>query len=141
MRLLLSTILLLFISTVVAAQQSDRLEEKDKIIQLEKKWTILLDNKDTTALREIFTKDYVVNNAMGRVVGVKDIFRLLKNGHIFPRVERNIERITFNNNLAIVIGGEIEYGPNNAQKNRRFTNVWIEINDTWKLAARQATGN
>jgi len=123
MKFILNTFLLLLIPGFIFAQTS---VNREKITRLEKEWTELLNNRDTTALRNIFTKDYVVNNAMGKVVGVMDIFKLLKAGHVFPRVDRNIEKITFNNNIAIVMGGEIEYGVNNVQKHRRFTNVWIE---------------
>lgn len=138
MKLFLNTILFLCLSCFCFAQTPTK---EEKIIQLEKEWTELLNKKDTTALSNIFTKDYVVNNAMGKIVGVKDIFKLLKAGHVFPRVDRNIEKITFNHNLAIVMGGEIEYGENNVKKHRRFTNVWVETEVGWKLIARQATGS
>jgi len=119
------------------AQTSD--QEKE-IRRLEKHWTALLDKNDTTALKAIWTENYVVNNAMGKIVTVRDILNLIKSGHKFPKVERQVEKITFNDNIAVVMGSEIEYGKDGSRKNRRFTNVWIDANRQWKLIARQATG-
>lgn len=139
MNYLVTAILALFVAGAVRAQSTDA--KIKTLTQLEKEWTALLDKKDTTALRAIFTPNYVVNNATGKIVGVADIFNLLANGHQFPRVDRNIERITFADNLAIVIGGEIEYAKDGTKKNRRFTNVWTETKTGWKLVCRQANGN
>jgi len=99
-----------------------------------------LGQNDTTALKAIWTENYVVNNAMGKIVTVQDILNLIKSGHKFPKVERQVEKITFNNNIAVTMGSEIEYRDDGSRKSRRFTNVWIDTNHQWKLIARQATG-
>jgi len=58
--------------------------------------------------------------------------------------ERNIEKITFNENVAIVMGGET-IKPQGQQINagktvsRRFTHVWLYKNNQWSIIARQAT--
>lgn len=122
----------------IYAQTSDK---EQVILNLEKEWTAVLDKNDTITLKKYWTDDYVVNNATGKVVSVKDILALLASGHKFPKVERNVERITFNGDLAVVMGSEIEYGKDGEKKNRRFTNVWRETADGWKLVARQANGN
>jgi hypothetical protein len=68
----------------------------------------------------------------------------MKSGHVFPKVERIIEKITFNQNIAIVMGKELQQ-PSNMNPNseewipRRFTNVWIKSNNVWQLAARQSS--
>jgi len=135
MRLLL-LFTLLSISAVGYSQ-----DKKNTILELEKKWTRLLENKDTTALKELWSSHYVVNNAAGKVVNVRNILDLIKSGHRFPKVERQVENITFNDDIAVVMGGEIEYGKDHKIKNRRFTNVWRMEDGSWKLIARQATGN
>lgn len=130
----------IFISTVAFGQSSDEM----KIRQLEKHWTELLDKGDTTSLLKIWSEKYVVNNTNGKIVTPKEIVALMKSGHKFPAVERIIEKITFNQDIAIVMGKELQQ-PGNMTTNRgdwiqrRFTNVWIKTKEGWQLAARQST--
>jgi len=127
-------------NSVAFGQSSDEMEIK----QLEKHWTELLDKGDTTSLLEIWSENYVVNNPNGKIVTPKEIVTLMKSGHKFPAVERVIEKITFNQDIAIVMGKELQQ-PQNMTHNhddwilRRFTNVWIKTKEGWKLAARQST--
>ena len=127
-------------TTVAVGQSSDEI----KIKQLEKHWTELLDKADTTSLLEIWSENYVVNNPNGEIVTPKEIVALMKSGHKFPAVERIIEKITFNQDIAIVMGKELQQ-PKNMTTNhddwipRRFTNVWIKTKEGWQLAARQST--
>lgn len=126
--------------TTLAFGQSD--DEKE-IRFLEKHWTELLDQGDTTALLKIWSDSYVVNNPNGKIVTPNDIIALMKSGHTFPLVERIIEKITFNQNMAIVMGKELQQPENKTtnQKDwipRRFTNVWIKTGNDWQLAARQS---
>jgi ketosteroid isomerase-like protein len=127
-------------TSITSAQSKDEME----IRRLETLWTQLLDKADTTALIKIWSKDYVVNNPDGKIATPKDIVRLIKKGHVFPSVERIIEKVTFSQNIAIVMGKEIEHSkktdPNVDQMvTRRFTNVWIKIDSGWQLIARQST--
>ena len=130
----------IFISTVAIGQSSDEME----IRKLEKHWTELLDKGDTTSLLKIWSEKYVVNNPNGKIVTPKEIVALMKSGHKFPAVERIIEKITFNQDIAIVMGKELQQ-PENMTTNhddwipRRFTNVWIKTKEGWQLAARQST--
>ena len=130
----------IFISTVAIGQSSDEME----IRKLEKHWTELLDKGDTTSLLKIWSEKYVVNNPNGKIVTPKEIVALMKSGHKFPAVERIIEKITFNQDIAIVMGKELQQ-PENMTPNhdnwipRRFTNVWIKTKEVWQLAARQST--
>jgi hypothetical protein len=82
------------------------------------------------------------NNVVGSVEGTK---ALLRSGSLnYLTFERNIEKITFNNNVAIVMGEE-KIKPQGKQNNagklvtRRFTNVWMYSNNSWSIIARQAT--
>ncbi len=129
------------ISTTIAfGQSSDELEIK----QLEKHWTELLDKGDTTSLLRIWSENYVVNNPNGKIVTPKEIVALMRSGHKFPKVERIIEKITFNQDIAIVMGKELQQPANMTPNHedwilRRFTNVWIKTKEGWQLAARQST--
>ena len=128
------------ITTLAFGQSSDEIE----IRKLEKHWTELLDKGDTTSLLEIWSENYVVNNPNGKIVTPKDIVALMKSGHKFPAVKRIIENITFNQDIAIVMGKELQQ-PSNMNPNseewipRRFTNVWIKNKNVWQLAARQSS--
>ena len=130
----------LLIATLASGQSNDEQE----IRRLEKHWTALLDQGDTTSLLKIWSKDYVVNNPNGKIVTPGDIISLMTSGHVFPAVERIIEKITFNQNIAIVMGKELQQ-PSNMVANqdewipRRFTNVWIRTESGWQLAARQSS--
>ncbi len=129
-----------FVISIAYGQSND--EKKNR--QLEKHWTELLDKGDTTALLKIWSENYVVNNPNGRIVTPKDIVALMRSGHKFPSVKRIIENITFIQDIAVVMGKELQQ-PENMTTNteewipRRFTNVWIKTENGWQLAARQSS--
>jgi hypothetical protein len=86
----------------------------------------------------------VVNNPNGKIVTSKEIVALMKSGHKFPEVERIIEEITFNQNIAIVMGKELQQPADKTTIRekwipRRFTNVWIKAENGWQLASRQSS--
>jgi ketosteroid isomerase-like protein len=129
----------IFVTTVSFGQSNDETE----IRRLEKHWTALLDQGDINSLLEIWSKDYVVNNPNGKIVTPKEIVALMESGHKFPKVERIIEKITFNQDIAIVMGKELQQPANMTPRleewiPRRFTNVWIKNENKWQLAARQS---
>ncbi|MGS2765034.1 nuclear transport factor 2 family protein [Sinomicrobium sp. M5D2P9] len=130
----------IFVTTISFGQSEDETE----IRRLEKHWTELLDLGDTTSLSQIWSENYVVNNPNGKIVTPKDIVALMKSGHKFPAVERIIEQITFNQNIAIVMGKELQQPASLVAVRdkwipRRFTNVWIKSENGWQLAARQSS--
>jgi ketosteroid isomerase-like protein len=136
---------ILFIAFILTTSfASGQSKDEMEIRRLETLWTQLLDKADTTSLLKIWSKDYVVNNPDGKIATPKDIISLIKKGHVFPSVERIIEKITFSQNIAIVMGKEIEHSkktdPNIDQMvTRRFTNIWIKTASGWHLIARQST--
>ena len=118
--------------------------DEQEIRRLEKYWTELLEKEDTTSLLKIWSTNYVVNNPNGEIVTPEKIFALMKSGHKFPKVERIIEKITFNQNIAIVMGKELQQPADMTANHekwipRRFTNVWIRSENGWKLTARQSS--
>jgi hypothetical protein len=101
---------------------------------------------DSVALFDkIWSPTMIVNtpaNVVGTVEGTKAHFR---SGDLnYLSFKRNIEKITFNDNVAIVMGGEV-IKPQGHQVNsgktvsRRFTHVWLFKKNSWSLIARQAT--
>ena len=101
---------------------------------------------DSMALFDkIWSPNMIVNtpaNVVGTVEGTK---AHLRSGDLnYLSFERNIEKITFNENIAIVMGGEV-IKPQGKQVNagktvsRRFTNIWKYSGSSWSIIARQAT--
>ena len=101
---------------------------------------------DSAALFDkIWSSSMIVNtpaNVVGTVEGTKAHFR---SGDLnYLSFERNIEKIVFNDNVAIVMGGET-IKPQGHQINagktvsRRFTHVWLYKDNRWSIIARQAT--
>lgn len=101
---------------------------------------------DSLALFDkIWSPAMIVNtpaNIVGTVEGTKAHLR--SGGLNYLSFERNIEKISFNDNVAIVMGGEM-IKPQGQQPNagktvsRRFTHVWLFKNNSWSIIARQAT--
>ncbi len=130
----------IFVATLACGQSNDEIE----IRRLEKHWTELLNKGEIDSLLEIWSEDYVVNNPNGKIVTPKEIVALMESGHKFSTVERIIEKITFNQDVAIVMGKELQQPANMTPNHeewiaRRFTNVWIKTKKGWQLAARQSS--
>jgi len=88
----------------------------------------------------------MVVNTPGNVVGtVEGTKAQLRSGDLnYLSFERNIEKITFNDNVAIVMGEE-RIRPQRKQLNagklvtRRFTHVWMHSTRGWSIIERPAT--
>lgn len=146
MRQLIHLETLLFCVTLVshvATAQDPREPEIRRLEKLERESVL---KGDSSALFDkIWSPNMVVNtpaNVVGTVEGTKAIFR---SGNLsYLSFERNIEKISFNDNVAIVMGGEV-IKPQGKQLNagkvvtRRFTHVWLYSNNSWSIIARQAT--
>lgn len=130
------------ISNIVSAQ--DPREAKIKRQENLEREAVL--KGDSVALfNKIWSSKMVINtpaNVVGTVEGTKEHVRT--GGLNYSSFERSIEKITFNDNVAIVIGGEI-IKPKGSQPNagktvtRRFTHVWKQSRNSWSIVARQAT--
>jgi len=140
--LLASSFFLIWTSQAVLAQDK-RESEIRRLENLERESVIKGDS--LTLFDKIWSPNMVINtpaNVVGTVEGTKALFR--SGGLKYLSFERNIEKITFNDNLAIVMGGE-KIKPQGKQINagkvvtRRFTHIWMYSNNSWSLIARQAT--
>jgi hypothetical protein len=139
-----STFVFLFIMISGSTLAQDPREaEIRRLEQLEREAVM---NGDSTSLFDkLWSPNMVINtpaNVVGTVQGTKAMFR--SGGLNYLLFERNIEKITFNENIAIVMGGEV-IKPQGKQLNagktvsRRFTNVWKYSGNSWSIIARQAT--
>lgn len=101
---------------------------------------------DTALLfNQLWSPNRVVNAPVNRVVTVEATKMFTRTGRLnYASFERNIEKITFNDDLAIVMGEEI-LKPRGISANagkivtRRFTNIWKNSNNGWSIIARQST--
>jgi len=127
----------------MAKSQDPREAEIRRLENLERESVLKFDS--VTLFGKIWSPNMVVNtpaNVVGTVEGTKT---QLRSGNLnYQSFERDIEKITFYDNVAIVMGGE-KIKPQGKQMNagkrvsRRFTNVWMYSNGNWSIIARQAT--
>jgi hypothetical protein len=120
-------------------------KEETEIRKLEQLEITTVQKADTTALLNIWAKEFVVNNPYQQIVTVPQIFGFIRNGQIdYTTVERKVEKVTIVENIAISMGKEIvtpEKKTNYAGKivTRQYTNIWIKRNNSWMMVGRQAT--
>ena len=142
-KMLLSVIITLFTLTshFCFAQENNETE----IRNLEKMEGEAFVKKDTITLYNLFSPHLVVNTPLNRVATLEDIKRLILLGKIdVASSEKIIEKITFINDMAVVMGHDI-VTPQGAMQDagktvtRRYTDVWIKSKTSWLLTIRQAT--
>ncbi|MEO6812868.1 MAG: nuclear transport factor 2 family protein [Ginsengibacter sp.] len=102
-------------------------------------------NKDSVALFKMFSPQLVVNTPLNRVATLDMVKKLMRAGKIdVSFTEKIIEKITFINNMAVVMGRD-NIKPQGAMENagktvtRQYTDVWIKDESGWHLTIRQAT--
>jgi len=129
--------------TSSATAQDPREAEIKRLENLERE--SVLKGDSALLFDKIWSPNMIVNtpaNVVGTVEGTKAHLRSGNLNYLF--FERNIEKITFNDNVAVVMGGEI-IKPQGQQPNsgktvsRRFTHVWLYKDNSWSIIARQAT--
>ncbi|WP_159468356.1 nuclear transport factor 2 family protein [Dyadobacter sp. 3J3] len=119
--------------------------EKDEIRSLEGLEREAFIKKDTTKLFGLWSSAIVVTNPDNSLETLSDIkMDFSRNPKSIVPFDRIIEKITINENVAVVMGYETttaQMTSDNHQKSltRRFTNIWMKTGGGWKLTARQAT--
>ena len=135
-------VLLILSSFVVSYSQS---AEEKKIRELENEMKDAFLKRDTILLYKILSPKFVVNSPYNKILTIDDLKNNLRKGAADTlSFEKNIEKITFTNNIAIVMGQETRKATGqavNAGKTfqRRFTDIWMNDKDNWLLVARQST--
>lgn len=118
--------------------------ENDEIRSLENQERAAFITKDTTKLSGIWSPLLVVTNPDNSIETISDIkVGFFKNRKSIVPFDRIIEKITINDNVAVVMGHEMTNAvtSDNQAKSitRRFTNIWMKNGSDWKLTARQST--
>ena len=136
------TFCLIFCVNILYAQDAREVELR-RLENIEREATMKGDS--ATLFGKIWSNTMVVNTPANRVGTVEGTKMQLRTGNLaYLSFMRNIEKITFDNNIAIVMGEEITK-PQQHQQNagktvtRRFTNIWKYSNNQWQMIGRQAT--
>jgi hypothetical protein len=139
----LAVVSILVLTFYVAAAQQNKETEVRNLENMERQAVL---NHDTiTLFSKIWSSRLVINSPLNRVGTVEFTKAQIRLGKLnYASFERSIERITINENIAIVMGSEIlkpQGLSDNAGKTitRRFTNIWMTTTNSWQLVARQAT--
>lgn len=125
-----------YCQTETPAQKIKRLEDMERLAGI---------NGDTATLFRLWSDVYVVNNPNNNILTAGQLKSIIRGGSMdTTSFARNIEKMVFTKNIAIVMGHEI-MPPKNKNDNggktttRRFTDVWTKSDTTWQLSARQST--
>ena len=136
-------LLLLSLTTNLLIAQDTRENEIRRLENVERE--AVMRNDSMLLFKTLWSPIMVINTPANRVGTVEGTKMQLRTGKLnYLSFERNIEKITFNDNLAIVMGEE-KIKPQGDQNNagklviRRFTNIWKYKNKKWMIIARQAT--
>ena len=122
-------------------------EDKEALIRRleEREREAFLKNDTTTLLTQLWSPDMVINAPSNTISTLDNLKKRIAAGkQNYARFDRKIDKITFNDNLAIVMGEE-QLEPQGASDNagkkltRRFTNIWKYANGNWRVIARQST--
>ena len=139
----LLTLAFVAFTTFVYAQTDPREAELRRLENIEREATMRGDS--ATLFGKIWSNEMVVNTPANRVGTVEGSKMQLRTGNLaYVSFVRNIEKITFNENIALVMGEEITQ-PQGQQLHtgkivtRRFTNIWKFTNNQWFMIGRQAT--
>ena len=136
---------LIFLSSLITAtaQTDSREAEIRRLENIEREAAM---NGDSAVLfGKIWSSEMVINSPANAVGTVERSKSQLRTGNLaYLSFVRNIEKIAFNDNIAIVMGEEI-LKPQGIQQNagkivtRRYTNIWKNTNNQWQIIGRQAT--
>jgi Domain of unknown function (DUF4440) len=141
-RTLLIASILVSTSNCLQAQDS-RETEIQRLENIEREATMKGDS--ATLFGKIWSNEMVVNTPANRVGTVEGTKMQLRTANLaYASFVRNIEKITFNDNIAMVMGEEITKPVGHQQHagktvTRRFTNIWKNANNQWFMIGRQAT--
>lgn len=138
-------LLIIYLSSFITlyAQADPREAELRRLENIEREATMRSDS--SVLFGKIWSNEMVVNTPANRVGTVEGSKMQLRTGNLaYSSFVRNIEKITFNDNIALVMGEEVTKPQGHQQHagktvTRRFTNIWKYANNQWFMIGRQAT--
>ena len=143
-KLLLRVLIVVVVSGVTLSLSLAGNSNEDEIRILENEEVQALLKQDTSSLfNKYWSVNMVVNTPDSRIVtaGLTKT-QFMESNPDYSSFKRTIEKITFNQNIAISMGQEIIQPKGNNENagktvTTRFTNVWMKEKDSWKIVARQ----
>jgi ketosteroid isomerase-like protein len=139
-KIIITSLTFLLLSCVYAQTAAEK-----EIQQLEMEQKEAYFKKDTTTLFRLFSPGVIVHGPSNKIETLHDLLvRIRKGGSDRELYDRVIEKITFADNIAIVMGNETIKPTGIAAHagktvKRRYTNIWMKNNKSWQLVARQST--
>lgn len=127
------------------ANQPQGTSDEATIRLLEEQERVGVLNRDTAALRRVWSEQLIVNSPSNQVSSDRSVvLNLVGQGLIHYAVfDRRIERLRIDGDVAFVMGAETIQPTGNAPQagqtvQRRFTHVWKKDAGVWRLVARHA---
>ncbi|AMM51061.1 hypothetical protein TH61_07540 [Rufibacter sp. DG15C] len=134
---------LVLLSYSSIAQETDSLRQEIEKLDLAHAKAIF--TSDAKALDQLMDDQVTVNHPTNRIVNEKaELLKLMKSGVIrYSSFQRYPEKFLFFKDMVIVMGNEevvpAKGAPNAGNKlKRRYTNIWMKKDNTWKLTVRHA---
>jgi ketosteroid isomerase-like protein len=96
--------------------------------------------KDIERLNRLWSDELIVNSPINRVLGKGEVLELLQRGVIeHASYDERIEATERQGEVVIVMGHDLVTDSSSTpQVQRRFTNVWRAVGESWQLVARHA---
>ena len=140
---ILLTLCLIISSIMIVSAQS---EMEKKVIEIEVRKLDSLHaaavlSGDLKEMDKYWTEDFMVTNPFNEI----DKADRIRNGTVtYSSFQRICEAVKIYENVAIIMGKEIVVpkgkSPDSGKTiNRRYTNIWMNLNGQWKLVARHAS--
>lgn len=138
----LLTLLLLFVFYIGYTQDAQIESTIRGLEQMECKAAL---EKDTATLKKLWADDFTVNAPANRVItgGRNTLDRPVITQANYMSFTREVEHVILKGNVAIAMGNEVVVTKGSDAKpgatiKRRYTNIWMKSDGTWKLGARHA---
>ena len=134
----------LIITTIMIATAQSEMEKKVIEIEVRKLDSLhaaAVLSGDLKEMDKYWTEDFMVTNPFNEI----DKADRIRNGTVtYSSFQRICEDVKIYENVAILMGKEIVVpkgkSPDSGKIiNRRYTNIWMNLNGHWKLVARHAS--
>ena len=142
MKKIFFTLILTLCWSFLSAQEKDL----EKLIrELDKKEAEAVLVKDTVLLKSIWSKDMTVNSPLNQIVkpGKTTVDRPVITNLGYSTFQRNTEYVMIKGCVVITMGNELVVvkgveGSSGRTIKRRYTNIWINEDNAWRIIARHA---
>ena len=144
MKLLTAILMLLAAYSLSAAQQaSSKDAEENRILALENAWNQAEEHKDGRALDALLASTLIYIDYDGSLMNKGEFLASIQKPSLHPeQIVNESMNVNMYGNIGIVTGIYREKGVSNGKpylRRGRFTDTWINLNNTWQCVASQST--